>query len=297
MKSAFRIRHNVSSNHAFTLVELLVVIGIIAVLIAILLPALNRARQQANMVKCSATLKQFMTAVQTRAAERRGWIPLTGRIDSNNGNIMTDVASSLGDPSRTRYEYTTWPDRFVSILPLPLAIGKSMGMKDLPYDDANALDQMYYDKDSALAKVSMCPSGTQEAGRWLFEFNAQSGWTWGHGQDFVFNDAVTGFQGDPKYASRTYNGNFSKVKRPSEVCFMTDGRPAGYSLVAWRVEKTSTGAVTLGDAFDENGKASGKDGFDLKRHRGMMNVAFCDGHVATVPISSGELSKIYLIPQ
>jgi prepilin-type N-terminal cleavage/methylation domain-containing protein/prepilin-type processing-associated H-X9-DG protein len=88
---------------AFTLVELLVVIGIIAILISVLLPALANARNKANAVKCASNMRQIYILCTMFAAEHKGRLPRPALVGNNasdinmaNTNAWCMVGSSYG---------------------------------------------------------------------------------------------------------------------------------------------------------------------------------------------------------
>ena len=82
-----RQRTHVSSRGAFTLVELLVVIGIIAILISILLPALNRARDKARSVQCMSNMRQIYIYCAMFAQDNKGRLPRPGINDPPSPDV------------------------------------------------------------------------------------------------------------------------------------------------------------------------------------------------------------------
>jgi prepilin-type N-terminal cleavage/methylation domain-containing protein len=105
----FTVRSCVRSRRAFTLVELLVVIAIIGVLVALLLPAVQMARESARRTQCSNHAKQLGLAAQN-FNDIRGWLP-PSRVSNDptdaNQNWVTWAVIMLPYVEQQNY-YTQW---------------------------------------------------------------------------------------------------------------------------------------------------------------------------------------------
>ncbi|HSV14035.1 MAG TPA: prepilin-type N-terminal cleavage/methylation domain-containing protein, partial [Tepidisphaeraceae bacterium] len=141
-------------HKGFTLVELLVVIGIIALLISILLPSLNRARETANRVKCASNLRQIGQAILLYANENKQQYPRTV--------LGTAAAASAPQPTwGTGNQTATTPDPFTTTPAHP----------ESDNDVSAALFLLLRTQDIT-SEVFVCPSSNAE--KWDFTGGANT---------------------------------------------------------------------------------------------------------------------------
>ncbi|HEV7299843.1 MAG TPA: DUF1559 domain-containing protein [Tepidisphaeraceae bacterium] len=173
-------------RHGFTLVELLVVIGIIALLISILLPAMNKARISARLLVCQSNARQIGVALQAYASEHRGFFPAA------RGQDYEPVPGGEG----YSYKGTGWDEAIAGNLGTRVTwnvnaappIGDAMRVWQCPFDEERGSAQgasqrrsywlntgnraatantssPAWDADEAINSVRIKPSGSRMSGR------------------------------------------------------------------------------------------------------------------------------------
>ena len=138
-------------NRAFTLVELLVLVAILALLAAMLLPALAGTRRSSKRAQCLANLRQIGAGCAVYADDFGGWYPIA---TVGSFNHYPDRVNYLGGIHYTRYFYTTGGAPDGTVMPKGYALGVG-----IPYNgfDQN-LGYLYGGGMVPDARTFYCPS-------------------------------------------------------------------------------------------------------------------------------------------
>jgi prepilin-type N-terminal cleavage/methylation domain-containing protein/prepilin-type processing-associated H-X9-DG protein len=240
------------ARNGFTLVELLVVIGIIAVLIGILSPALIRARQQAQMIVCASNIRQLALANLLYANDNHSFcVPAAADIfddlgDGQGGHYrwhgMRDAANQSFDPARG---------------PLAPYLGASARVKNCPLFDPSI--------------------GTQTGNN----FEAGCG---GYGYNEVYVGGRSDLYGYSPQSAAT-SAKTAQITRPSETVMFTDAgivQPLGSGAVVTEYSFCEPPFIQENPGPASTDRAWPSIAF---RHHGRASVAWADGHVTAESLS------------
>ncbi len=188
---------------AFTLIELLVVISIIAVLMAIMMPALQRARDQARQLVCKSNVRQFGNALGLYTADNKDTFPV--------------IHAKAEMPSQFHPDSPMWCVQFAKYLGLrweeqvevDLTTGKLIGF-----------GKRYSD-------VWRCPTDKEKDKKYI-----------GYGPNYPNMIAYPKEHGSNPIAHRRPHKN-STLKAPSTTLFMTETHSSGAAVYAYETPKAS----------------------------------------------------------
>ena len=281
----------------FTLVELLVVIGIIALLVGILLPVLGKARQAAYAAKCAANMKTAATALIFYTNQYKGWLPgphTSGKIWPSGSPPMTLTDVGL-DGDRTPTQNMDW---------MSPTLGAIM---DLPVNDFQRLAAFYtsqlYCPSNMLNFNDVFPAGgpiTQ------IDFPYQSysavihfhSWPAPTGTNDVAAPHTISLTAAPIVFPKGYAPKITRIGKPAAKVYLVEGAryvgsgkisfnnlryqiQGGNFMIAAPIKAQPDTPYDLPTDGTGNftGKPSPSNVNYAWRHGGKMNLAFFDGHV------------------
>ncbi|MCK4658389.1 MAG: prepilin-type N-terminal cleavage/methylation domain-containing protein [Phycisphaerae bacterium] len=311
-----------SGRAGFTLVELLVVVSIIALLISILLPSLKKAREQAKLVKCMATMGGLSKANQVYGAEWNGWFlgspvttgqqfyPKYASAPPNEMNMPLDVVQiwDWAGPIAAQDMDLHWhrEERWRKTLLTGKFDCPSNHYVAVPYDDSkNMRSGQTVSIPTATSRQTASIYSTVFQPQHMVSYNSMRAFMTiaAEGPDLRYyhpqiSDGMYVVGGDDKYRENPYVPRIERMLSPSEKVFLADGArfttdngiiDYAYNWKARCGGAFSTEAPTTPDQFIRSyNRSAKKPQFAKYAYRHPMGsslglaVTYFDGHAASM---------------